>query len=134
MVEQIPSIDEIGALAIEAGKILLSRFGKSHHVKYKSLIDPVTEADKLSEAFLLENIYQKYPDHQIIAEDLATTTRLPAIAGLSIRWTERLISLTEFRYSVSRLVLRLMSKSSPAQCMIQPVKSFLLRKGDRVPF
>jgi len=69
MVEQIPSIDEIGALAIEAGKILLSRFGKSHHVKYKSLIDPVTEADKLSEAFLLENIYQKYPDHQIIAEE-----------------------------------------------------------------
>ena len=47
----------------------MRRFGKTHHVKYKSLIDPVTEADKLSEAFLLSNIRQRYPDHQIIAEE-----------------------------------------------------------------
>lgn len=70
-----PTRQEIQDLARQAGEILRSSFisrpgfEQAHTVKYKSLIDLVTDVDLRSEAFLLGEIRQRFPDHRIIAEE-----------------------------------------------------------------
>jgi myo-inositol-1(or 4)-monophosphatase len=64
-----PTLEEVQEIARQAGKILLSRFGKTHQVQYKGPIDPVTEADKLSETLILNAIRSKYPEHRIVSEE-----------------------------------------------------------------
>lgn len=70
-----PTLSELQSLARQAGQILLSRFGKSHQIHYKSAIDPVTEADKLSEAYILETIKAKFPEHRIVSEETGSNHR-----------------------------------------------------------
>lgn len=55
--------------AIEAGKILLERFGKTHQIKYKSEKDIVTEADLEAEKTIISIIREKYPDHNFYGEE-----------------------------------------------------------------
>jgi myo-inositol-1(or 4)-monophosphatase len=70
-----PSLSEIESLARGAGEILRQGFSlrpgieNKVQVKYKSEIDPVTEMDQLSEAYLVERIRQRYPDHSINTEE-----------------------------------------------------------------
>lgn len=58
-------------LARNAGKLLLQQFLKPQEVRYKSgdRRNPVTEADTLSESYLVEAIKSKYPDHSILGEE-----------------------------------------------------------------
>ncbi|MBN1495853.1 MAG: inositol monophosphatase [Spirochaetes bacterium] len=54
----------------EAGKILLRGFRSDRTVvSYKSRTDIVTDCDKASEAFLVDAIAKRFPDHTIIAEE-----------------------------------------------------------------
>ncbi len=64
-----PTLVEIEALARQAGDILRALFGHQYHVDYKGEIDPVTEADRRSEAFLLGHIQSRFPSHRIVAEE-----------------------------------------------------------------
>lgn len=70
-----PTLPEVESLARQAGEILHASFnqrpGYGHHleVDYKSLIDPVTEVDRRSEAYLLGEIRSRYPDHRIMTEE-----------------------------------------------------------------
>jgi myo-inositol-1(or 4)-monophosphatase len=70
-----PTLAEIEDLARGAGEILRQRFSlrpgieNKVQVKYKGEIDPVTEVDHLSEAYLLEKIRQRYPGHSINTEE-----------------------------------------------------------------
>jgi myo-inositol-1(or 4)-monophosphatase len=70
-----PALSEVESLARQAGEILRASFnqrpGYGHHlnVDYKSLIDPVTDVDRQSEALLLDEIRSRYPDHRIITEE-----------------------------------------------------------------
>jgi myo-inositol-1(or 4)-monophosphatase len=70
-----PALSEVESLARQAGEILRASFnqrpGYGHHlnVDYKSLIDPVTDVDRRSEALLLDEIRSRYPDHRIITEE-----------------------------------------------------------------
>jgi myo-inositol-1(or 4)-monophosphatase len=64
-----PTLPELEHLAREAGAILRAGYNKEHEVKYKGVIDLVTEVDHESEAFLLGEIRGKYPDHHILAEE-----------------------------------------------------------------
>lgn len=68
-----PTLPEIERLARQAGEILRAGYQKEHQVDYKSVIDPVTEVDRQSEAFLLGEIKSKYPDHHILAEESGGT-------------------------------------------------------------
>lgn len=53
-----------------AGGILLERFGRVGEVRRKeNLSNVVTEADLASEAHLIERIQQRYPGHNILAEE-----------------------------------------------------------------
>ena len=70
-----PALSEVESLARQAGEILRASFnqrpGYGHHlnVDYKSLIDPVTDVDRRSEALMLDEIRSRYPYHRIITEE-----------------------------------------------------------------
>lgn len=57
-------------IAKEAGDILLSFWGKLHHIKEKnSYWDLVTEADLASEKHILKKLSEKFKDHEILSEE-----------------------------------------------------------------
>lgn len=70
-----PTLAEVEDLARRAGAILRAYyqprpgFGSSLHVRYKGEIDPVTEADHKTEAFLLAEIQGRFPGHSILSEE-----------------------------------------------------------------
>ncbi len=64
-----PTLFEIEILARQAGLILRNGFGQVHQVDYKGAIDPVTEVDRQSEAFLLGEIQRRFPEHTVVAEE-----------------------------------------------------------------
>ncbi|RPI83386.1 MAG: inositol monophosphatase [Chloroflexi bacterium] len=64
-----PTIQELERLACKAGEILRRGYGKDHRISYKSAIDLVTEVDRESEDYLLKEILQRYPHHQVMAEE-----------------------------------------------------------------
>lgn len=51
------------------GKVLKEKFGRDIEIEHKGEIDLVTEADKLSERVIIEAIREKYPEHDILAEE-----------------------------------------------------------------
>ena len=76
---------EIEARAVEmargAGKILQSRFSGPLEVEYKDdkkEQDPVTSADKESQAYLSEYIASHFPDHGIVGEEGSQEDESPA--------------------------------------------------------
>ncbi|NTV37314.1 MAG: inositol monophosphatase [Anaerolineaceae bacterium] len=64
-----PSLKQIETWARQAGEILRDRYGKQHTIRHKGVIDLVTEADHLVEAYLLEQIHNSFPDHRIYTEE-----------------------------------------------------------------
>jgi len=55
--------------AREAGQILKKRLNTPHTIDYKGTINLVTEADRMSEALILERLQQRFPDHSILTEE-----------------------------------------------------------------
>lgn len=64
-----PTLADLKSITYQAGKIILDSFGKDHQVQYKGVSDIVTDVDKRSEAFIIEQIRCNYPAHTIIAEE-----------------------------------------------------------------
>lgn len=64
-----PTLDFVTQLALKAGQILQSFVGKDLHIQHKSRTDLVTEADHAAEAYLIQNIQEKFPNHAINAEE-----------------------------------------------------------------
>lgn len=67
--EDQPSLAEVEMLAREAGQLLMSRYGKTHDIQMKGIVDLVTEADHLSERHILGYLRNKYPSHRIVSEE-----------------------------------------------------------------
>jgi len=57
------------AVAREAGIFLKERLHEKHVISYKGEIDIVTEEDRLSERIITSRIRDRYPDHDILAEE-----------------------------------------------------------------
>ncbi len=55
--------------AKEAGQLLKNQLSIPHTIDYKGRINLVTEADRMSEALILERIQQHFPGHSILAEE-----------------------------------------------------------------
>ncbi|OGL58235.1 MAG: hypothetical protein A3I72_05985 [Candidatus Tectomicrobia bacterium RIFCSPLOWO2_02_FULL_70_19] len=70
-----PGLEALAASAAEfargAGEILLGLFGKRVEVSYKdkNQSDPVSEADRASQAYLQERILARYPGHGVLGEE-----------------------------------------------------------------
>lgn len=60
---------ELETLARQAGAIQHQEFGRVHTIRYKGIIDIVTEVDKRCEEYLVGEIRSRYPDHRIVAEE-----------------------------------------------------------------
>ncbi len=65
----IPILTDLESLARQAGEILHAGYNKKHQIDYKGVIDLVTEVDRQSEEFLIQNILQKFAGHYILAEE-----------------------------------------------------------------
>ncbi|HVO63411.1 MAG TPA: inositol monophosphatase family protein [Terriglobales bacterium] len=74
----VPGMSEI---AHEAGALLMPYFEQHIKFEYKGDVDLVTEADRKSEARILERIRARWPDHDVIGEE---GTRIEA--GGEYRW------------------------------------------------
>jgi myo-inositol-1(or 4)-monophosphatase len=59
-------------LAREAGALLMSFFGKVA-IEYKGDVDLVTQADRSSEALIVERIRKQWPSHDLIGEEGSRT-------------------------------------------------------------
>lgn len=64
-----PTMQDLVEIVRGAGEIAREGYHQDFHVDYKSEIDPVTEIDRKSEAYILDAIHQKFPDHRIISEE-----------------------------------------------------------------
>jgi myo-inositol-1(or 4)-monophosphatase len=64
-----PTLTELERLAREAGAILRAGYNTEHQVHYKGIIDPVTEVDHRSEAYLLGEVQKNFHDHHIFTEE-----------------------------------------------------------------
>ncbi len=65
----VPTLSELQELAKQAGEILRAGYEQEHEVAYKGVIDPVTEVDRASEAFLLGEINRRWPGSHILSEE-----------------------------------------------------------------
>jgi myo-inositol-1(or 4)-monophosphatase len=73
-----PTLNDLEQLARQAGNILRAGYEGEHQVDYKGVIDLVTEVDHQSEAFLLGEIQQRFPGHQIDTEEIGLVRGRPA--------------------------------------------------------
>jgi myo-inositol-1(or 4)-monophosphatase len=74
-----PTLDQVEDLARRAGEILRSGFGQNHQVDFKGELDLVTEMDRRSEAFLIEQIHRRHPGHSVVAEESGLRVGDPAL-------------------------------------------------------
>lgn len=74
-----PTLNDLIAFARGAGEILRAGYHqKSNHIQHKREIDLVTETDKASEAYLIRQITEKFPNHHILAEETGENGGDPA--------------------------------------------------------
>lgn len=71
MLEQ--ELEEAARVAREAGEILLSIYATDFDVAYKGKSDPVTDADRRANDFIVERLRTLYPDDGVVAEESANT-------------------------------------------------------------
>jgi myo-inositol-1(or 4)-monophosphatase len=57
------------ATAREAGALLREKFGNVRDIRYKGLVDPVTEADAASEALIADRLLTAFPGDRLLAEE-----------------------------------------------------------------
>jgi myo-inositol-1(or 4)-monophosphatase len=69
-----PSLELIETWARSAGTILREGYGKQHEISRKGRIDLVTEIDHRSEAYLLAQVREKFPEHTIHSEESGLMT------------------------------------------------------------
>lgn len=64
--EFAPAMEQI---AREAGALLMTHFARRSGFQYKGDVDLVTEADRASEALILDRIQARWPRHDVVAEE-----------------------------------------------------------------
>ena len=73
-------IEEVRAAALSAGAAILEVYGQEFTVERKADASPVTLADRLAEAIIVEALRRATPEIAIVAEELAAAGHLPATA------------------------------------------------------
>lgn len=68
-----PNLIQLEHFARGAGEILRAGYQREHRVKFKGVIDLVTEVDHQSEAYLLNEIRNHFDGHHILAEESGET-------------------------------------------------------------
>ena len=84
MLEEVVQTGRQAALA--AGAVLRQNYYKPHQITMKGVIDPVTESDLQSQEMIIALIRQKFPDHDILAEEATGEVEPPPSAASSGPW------------------------------------------------
>jgi myo-inositol-1(or 4)-monophosphatase len=74
-------LPQAGAIAVEAGKLLLPYFERRVPFEYKGGVDLVTDADRASEQLIVTHLRALWPTHDIIGEEGTRDTH-----GGAYRW------------------------------------------------
>jgi myo-inositol-1(or 4)-monophosphatase len=64
-----PTLNQVVTWAKTAGELVYAGFEEEHIIGFKSAVDVVTEMDKSSETFILEQIRGNFPQHAILTEE-----------------------------------------------------------------
>ena len=81
---------------IRAGDLQMAKFGTGIRIDKKGTIDLVTEVDLEVERMFRAMVAERYPDHDVLAEEIATTP-----TGASHRWVfDPLDGTTNFAHGV----------------------------------
>jgi len=64
-----PNLSDLENMARAAGEILRAGYEREHQIKYKGVIDLVTEVDRKSETLLLSEIQKRFPESHILTEE-----------------------------------------------------------------
>jgi len=86
----------ICAAALDAGAAILEVYAQPFAVAQKADASPVTRADEIAEAIILERLRQATPDIPVIAEELAAAGGLPAAAPAKFWLVDPLDGTKEF--------------------------------------
>jgi len=62
-------VSAIEPIAREAGELLMGYFARHVKVEYKGDVDLVTEADRASEALILDRLQARFPRHDVMGEE-----------------------------------------------------------------
>ena len=62
-------VSAIEAIAREAGELLMGYFARHVKIEYKGDVDVVTEADRASEALIMDRLQARFPRHDVVAEE-----------------------------------------------------------------
>lgn len=73
--------DGIGRIALQAGQAIMAIYARDFEVEVKPDASPVTEADQVAEAIILEGLRSLTPEIPIVAEEEVAAGRVPDIAG-----------------------------------------------------
>jgi 3'(2'), 5'-bisphosphate nucleotidase len=73
-------IDEIRAVALNAGAAILEVYAQDFAIERKSDASPVTQADHLAEAIIVATLHRITPGVAVVAEELAEAGGLPETA------------------------------------------------------
>ena len=68
-----PKLSDLVRIAKQAGKILKEGFGTDIQVDHKGLVDLVTDMDRRSENYILNEIHTLFPGDEIVAEESGTS-------------------------------------------------------------
>ena len=96
MVGSAGLIDVVRAAALRAGTTILEIYAQPFAVQQKADASPVTLADQLAEAAIVEALRKATPDIPIIAEELAAAGHLPAAAPAQFWLVDPLDGTKEF--------------------------------------
>jgi myo-inositol-1(or 4)-monophosphatase len=92
MPEFLPAMTGI---AREAGALLMTHFVRRVAIEYKGDVDLVTEADRASEALIVDRIHAAFPRHDVVAEEGSRKE-----TGSDYRWyVDPLDGTTNFAHS-----------------------------------
>ena len=62
-------IAKVEAIAVGAGKILLAKLEEGLYIEKKGAVDLITDADRLSDEFIVRKLQEHFPDTAILSEE-----------------------------------------------------------------
>jgi 3'(2'), 5'-bisphosphate nucleotidase len=89
-------LDDLKKLALEAGSVIMSVYKGEIQSRYKADSSPVTEADTLAEAIILEGLRRLYPDIPVVAEEECAAEHFPMELGARFFLVDPLDGTKEF--------------------------------------
>lgn len=107
-----PTLAQSIIWAKQAGAILREGYAQTHEIHHKGQIDLSTERDHLSEAYLVDQIQQHFPDHTIDTEESGL---LPG-QGKAIWYIDPLDGTTNYAHAIPYFAVSLAYTENGTTC------------------